>query len=303
MPCPFYTLTVLAWFIGSLLGAQTSTAQPATTQPVAAEPATVQSKTWNADLPRVRPLPIPGELDEAAPYATPYATPYVPAPPGAVRVVPTRQASIGAQSPALQRFPGQEHRSTRAAQAHISTGPPPADVASLARARQDAERSHLWRVAVWGTLNAAGGLALVLGTGRTEQPAYWGFGAQSGLWGAVNIGIAAAGLAAGGDVSTGYGPALSAERTYHDILLFNLGLNVAYSAVGTTLLLVSYRGVDSARSLRGHGSSLIMQGAGLIVLDTIAFLGSRTRLAGLLDMAGTVSARALPTGIAVSIAL
>ena len=176
-------------------------------------------------------------------------------------------------------------------------------MASIAQARHQAERAHLWRVAVWGTLNAAGGLALVLGTGRTEQPAYWGFGAQSGLWGAVNIGIATAGLLAGGDVATSYDAALSAERTYHDILLLNLGLNVAYSAVGTTLVAVSYRGVDSARSLRGHGSALIMQGAGLLVLDAIAFIGSRTRLAGLLDMSGTVSGRALPTGFALSVSL
>lgn len=174
-------------------------------------------------------------------------------------------------------------------------------VASLVRDRTDAERAHLWRIAAWGTLNAAGGLALVLGTGRQERPAYWGFGAQSGLWGVVNIGIATAGLLSGGDPVSGFDAAVAAERTYHDILLFNLGLNVAYSAVGTTLVAVSYRGVDSARSLRGHGTSLIMQGAGLILLDAIAFFGSRARLAGLLDMAGSVSARALPSGVALSI--
>jgi len=174
-------------------------------------------------------------------------------------------------------------------------------VASLVRDRTDAERAHLWRIAAWGTLNAAGGLALVLGTGRQEHPAYWGFGAQSGLWGVVNVGIATAGLLSGGEPASGLDAAVAAERTYHDILLFNLGLNVAYSAVGTTLVAVSYRGVDSARSLRGHGTSLIMQGAGLILLDAIAFFGSRARLAGLLDMAGSVSARALPSGVAFSI--
>lgn len=212
------------------------------------------------------------------------------------------QASIAAHGPELRRFLGQESLSARPANTQ-ATVLQPTDVAALAQARHDAERAHLWRVAVWGTLNAAGGLALVLGTGRQEQPAYWGFGAQSGLWGAVNIGIAAAGLAAGGDVSTSYDAALSAERTYHDILLFNLGLNVAYSSVGASLVILSYRGVDSARSLRGHGSSLIMQGAGLLVLDAIAFVGSRTRLAGLLDMVGSISARALPTGFAVAITL
>ncbi|WP_245846039.1 DUF6992 family protein [Longibacter salinarum] len=176
-------------------------------------------------------------------------------------------------------------------------------VETLVEDRMAAERAHLWRVAAWGSVNALGGLALILGASRPERPAWWGFGAQSGLWGVVNIGIATAGLVSGDDPTRGYEAAVSAERFYHDILLFNLGLNVAYSSVGTTLVLLSYRGVDSARALRGHGSSLIMQGAGLFVLDLIAFLGSRTRLTGLLDMAGSLSGRALPTGFAFTLSL
>jgi len=173
-------------------------------------------------------------------------------------------------------------------------------VAELASARHAAERAHLWRVAAWGGVNALGGLALVTGTGRTDQPLWWGFGAQSGLWGVVNVGIATAGLLASGAPETGYDAALSAERTYHDILLFNLGLNVAYSSVGTTLVLLSHRGLSNPRAFRGHGYSLIMQGAGLFILDAIAFLGSRNRLSGLLDVAGSLSGRALPTGFALT---
>jgi hypothetical protein len=173
-------------------------------------------------------------------------------------------------------------------------------VESLNLELKTAERHHLWRVAAWGSVNLAGGLAFVLGTGRSDRPALWGFGAQSAAWGAVNLGIAGAGLAFGGDPATSYEAALSAERTYHDILLFNLGLNVAYSSVGGTLVAVSYYGVDNARSLRGHGTSLILQGAGLFVLDAIAFLGSRGRLAELIDVGGTLSARAFPAGFALT---
>jgi hypothetical protein len=155
-------------------------------------------------------------------------------------------------------------------------------------------------VAAWGGLNAVGGLALVLGSGKDEHPAWRGFGIQSGLWGAVNVGIATVGLLSGGEPPHGYDAAVAAERWYHDILLFNLALNVGYSSVGTTMAILSYRGARSARSLRGHGSALIMQGAGLFVLDAIALLGSRTRLAGLLDVAGSLSGRALPTGFALT---
>lgn len=180
-------------------------------------------------------------------------------------------------------------------------GPLDSRVESLNLELKTAERHHLWRVAAWGGVNLAGGLAFVLGTGRSERPALWGFGAQSAMWGAVNLGIAGAGFAFGGDPAGSYEAALSAERNYHDILLFNLGLNVAYASVGGTLVAVSYYGVDRARSLRGHGTSLILQGAGLFVLDAIAFLGSRGRLAELIDVGGTLSARAFPSGFALTL--
>lgn len=170
----------------------------------------------------------------------------------------------------------------------------------LAEARLAAERDHLWRVAVWGGLNAAGGLALVLGTRRAERPARFGFGVQAGLWGAINIGIAAPGLLGGADTPgrATWAEALAAERGLHDLLLLNMGLNVAYAGVGAALVVAGYRGVQSARAWRGHGTALIVQGAGLLVLDGVALLASRARLAGLLDVAGDVSARAVPGGFA-----
>ncbi|WP_228702755.1 DUF6992 family protein [Salisaeta longa] len=157
------------------------------------------------------------------------------------------------------------------------------DVAALAAERVAAERAHLWRVGAWGALNAAGGLALVAGLRRSERPAGWGFGAQSAAWGVVNMGIAAAGVLAGDATPPpSYARALAAERTFHDILLLNMGLNVAYSAVGTTMLIAGSRGVRNAAAWRGHGTALIVQGAGLFVLDGLALWASRGRLDRLL---------------------
>ncbi len=166
-----------------------------------------------------------------------------------------------------------------------------------------AQRGHLWRVAAWGGANVLGGLALVGASSRTgASAARWNAGAMSAGWGAVNIGIAAVGLATAADTAlTDPAAALAAERQFHDILLFNLGLNVAYSAVGGTMLAAGYRGIDAAARWRGFGSALILQGVGLFVLDGIALLASRARLSSLLDATAALSVHVAPTGAALSV--
>ena len=171
---------------------------------------------------------------------------------------------------------------------------------ALVQRRLQAERNHLWRVAAWGGANVIGGLALAATHDRTDQSDWWGFATQSAAWGAVNIGIATVGLLGSRDVPSTRRAAFDAERTYHDILLVNMGLNVGYSAVGSAMVIASYNGVDSASSWRGHGTALILQGAGLLLLDTIAWAGSRTRLTDLLDLPGSLSAQVAPTGASVT---
>lgn len=168
-----------------------------------------------------------------------------------------------------------------------------------------AQRTHLWRVAAWGGANVLGGLALVGGSSRSgPTAARWNFGAMSAGWGAVNVGIAAAGLATTPSAPLSDPAAvLSAERQFHDILLVNLGLNVGYAAVGGTLLAAGYRDVTNAARWRGFGTSLIIQGAGLLILDGIAVLASRTRLSTLLDATSAVSAHISPSHVAVAISL
>jgi len=178
-----------------------------------------------------------------------------------------------------------------------------ADVQPAVQDLQEAERDHLWRVGVWGGVNALGGLALVLGTSRARRSARWHFGGMTAGWGAVNVGIATVGLWASSPPAPNPAAVLAAERQFHDILLFNLGLNVAYSAVGGTMLAAGYRDVAAAGRWRGFGTSLILQGAGLLVLDGIAFFASRARLADLLDPTSALSLQPLPTGLALTVSL
>ena len=179
----------------------------------------------------------------------------------------------------------------------------PLDIQAFGQSLHEAQRAHLWRVATWGGANVAGGLALVLASSRDEQNARWAFGAMSAGWGAVNIGIAAVGLATASAPEATYAATLSAERTLHDILLVNLGLNVAYASVGGAMVAAGYRDVSNPAAWRGYGASLIMQGAGLLGLDGIAFLASRTRLSRLLELTEPVSAHIGPTGVALTISL
>jgi sulfite exporter TauE/SafE len=122
-------------------------------------------------------------------------------------------------------------------------------------------------------------------------------------WGAVNVGIAAVGLWAGGPPAADRAAVLAAERQFHDILLFNLGLNVAYSAVGGTMLAAGYRDINAAGRWRGFGTSLLLQGAGLLVLDGIAFFASRARLTALLEPTTALSLQPLPPGLTLTVSL
>jgi hypothetical protein len=179
--------------------------------------------------------------------------------------------------------------------------PPTPSVESAAMALEQAERAHLWRVAAWGGVNALGGLALVGGTSRTRRSARWHFGAMAAGWGLVNVGIATVGLIGSAPPPAELDAVLAAERQFHDILLFNLGLNVAYAAVGGTMLGAGYRGVSNAGRWRGFGTALVLQGAGLLVLDGIAFLASRTRLASLLAQQADLSLHVQPSRVALTL--
>ena len=175
-------------------------------------------------------------------------------------------------------------------------------VMAVSEAHLAAQRAHLYRVLGWGGLNVAVGAALLLAADRSSQRGRFGFGVQSAAWGTINMGIAVVGLLAGdGDVAQTVQEALRAENGYADILLFNLGLNVAYASVGATLIAVSGRGVAHPEAWRGHGAALIVQGLGLFVLDGIAYLGTRDRLGSLIDLTEHLSVRAKPLGAALTL--
>ena len=178
------------------------------------------------------------------------------------------------------------------------------EVRALSAELTEAQRAHLWRVGAWGLANAVGGAALWLASDGEASPGRRAFGLQSAAWGAVNTGIAVVGLAGEADGPTAdLAAALGAENGYADVLLVNLGLNVGYAAVGATLWAVSGRGVSDPEAWRGHGVALVVQGAGLFVLDGIAYLGTRARFDALVDLAASASLAVTPGGVALVVGL
>lgn len=172
---------------------------------------------------------------------------------------------------------------------------PDTSTGMLAAALVDARQSHLWRVVGWGGASLLAGLGLIAGTTASAQPGWRGFGTQAAAWGAINLGIVAWAFAAGPDMpAVGLANAFAAEDAYGNILLVNLGLNVGYMAVGTALAIVAGLGVAHPQAVRGHGVGVLVQGLGLLVLDGIAYAGSRSRMESLQSLVERVDVGAIP---------
>lgn len=152
----------------------------------------------------------------------------------------------------------------------------------LAQGRFEDEWRHLWRLAVWGgTSLIAGAALLLLKRGQFLR----GFAAQTAAWGTIDLLIAVVGLSSAKQLPPPlWTEVFRAERNWHDILLLNTGLNVAYIAVGLALFAAGKNGVRHAAAWRGHGAGVAVQGAALFLLDGIVLLASRGRLAELLRL-------------------
>lgn len=171
----------------------------------------------------------------------------------------------------------------------------PEELLRLAEALDDAKREHLWRVAVWGGANVALGVGLLAGGSRDRTPRRFGFGVQAAAWGAINLGIVGFSLLSGDPAPPAtLAEALAAENAWSDLLLVNLGLNVGYMGVGTALAIAAGRGLSRPDEVRGHAYGVIVQGAGLFVLDGVAWLASRTRMDALIEMTAATEIGVVP---------
>lgn len=170
-----------------------------------------------------------------------------------------------------------------------------APVVELGAALGEAQRAHLWRVAGWGGASLLTGAGLIVGTDGATRPGWRGFGIQAAAWGAINLGIVAWAFGAGIDAPAAtLAGGLAAEDAYGNILLVNIGLNVGYILTGGALAIVAGHGLNHGAAVRGHGLGVVVQGIGLLVLDGIAYAGSRSRLEALQGLVERVEVGAVP---------
>lgn len=186
-----------------------------------------------------------------------------------------------------------------AAVAQTPVPPPSDDIVRLDTERRQAERAHLTRLAVWAGASLAGGTALALTGARGSSRRAFGF--QTAAWGAVNAAIAGYGLTRDPSPAGTLAETRRREDGYHDILLFNEGLNVAYVATGATMAIAAARGVRGADAWRGHGWAVVVQGAMLLALDGVAIVDSRKRLRALDRVTVTSSSVGMAPGAGIAV--
>lgn len=109
-------------------------------------------------------------------------------------------------------------------------------------------------------------------------------------WNVVNLGIAGLGYYNAVQADAGSATAWSAMQDHfhtRQILMLNIGLNTAYIMTGVYLLERSKRGGEQTDRLLGYGRSIIMQGAFLLVFDTVLYLFHQQHSSLAEQLAGT----------------
>ncbi len=111
------------------------------------------------------------------------------------------------------------------------------------------------------------------------------FHAMNTMWNIVNLGIAAFGFNSAVNYSgTGNpGEVIKLSTDMQNILLLNAGLDAAYIMTG---FLLREKGKNSEKYkdiLNGYGSSLILQGAFLLVFDTILYFVHKSNFTEILN--------------------
>ncbi|MBX7097271.1 MAG: hypothetical protein K1X89_06150 [Myxococcaceae bacterium] len=145
----------------------------------------------------------------------------------------------------------------------------PLDLRAVNQSRLDANRTAMTVLASWATANLVAGL----GAFATDSPRWRAFFLGGAAWNVVNEVLA--GVALGSlvrsdpgalDFQQSLNEGLGLEKTY----LFNAGLDVAYLAAAGGLML--WGRLDDSPRLTGLGNALLLQGAFLLVFDSVMAL-------------------------------
>jgi hypothetical protein len=149
-----------------------------------------------------------------------------------------------------------------------------------------AERAHLKRLAAWSAVSVAGGSALM--AARWQDPRLRHFGIQSAGWGLINAAIVAAAWSGAGREKTDAEIASAREFVW-----LNEGLDVGYVGVGVTMAILGR--AAQRPGVEGAGWGVAVQGAGLLVLDSVLLAQYPSALPmGAADPSGSAIQQAAP---------
>jgi hypothetical protein len=144
-------------------------------------------------------------------------------------------------------------------------------IAAYNDARISINKKGMKVLGAWGLVNIAGG-GIGYFVGKNDEGRY--FGEMNALWGVVNTGISAMGLAGARremDAKLNYKQSYDRYRANKKLYLINAGLDVLY--IGTGLALNEY-GNNAGRDqaiYKGFGKSIAVQGIFLLLFDNFMF--------------------------------
>lgn len=140
-------------------------------------------------------------------------------------------------------------------------------------ARLDRQRNFLIGLTSWGAANTiSGGIGMLTASSGSEARS---FHEMNLTWGAINSVLGVSGLIG---VKQSRKKPLDFENAARElqrtrkVLLFNSGLDIGYFVAGAFIRERANRPDEQdANRLKGFGNSVMLQGAGLLVLDVVGY--------------------------------
>ena len=128
---------------------------------------------------------------------------------------------------------------------------------------------------------------------------------MNGLWNTVNLGLATIGYLGAKDMlnDPSFNSILDTQMSMEKILLVNTGLDVGYIMTGFFLKERSKNVSKNSDRLLGYGNGLILQGAFLLLFDTVMYEIHHTNALKIMEFSKNVSLLYSGSGLSISFRL
>lgn len=145
------------------------------------------------------------------------------------------------------------------------------DLKQFNQERSNIDKNLMTGLGSWATLNLVGS---GVGWAITQDTEMKSFHQMNVMWNTVNLALALPGYlkAKKNDSNLGLSESIMAQHKTEKIFLFNAGIDFAYITSGFLLHSMAQNNGPRKEQLKGFGSSLVLQGAFLMIFDFTAFI-------------------------------